>query len=252
MSGSASLLRYDTPHELNVEDRDEQLFTIGMTTSHHLSQYLDVSFSLGGSLSHIVYLSGDRSANNNINRVLRFAPRVEYRPYKGAVTANTFEVLANYTVYDFEDEAVLIRSFSYRQFSWMDSTIVPLNRRVSLDFFVHLRLYERGQFQWDEFTERTENAFTDETYAGQIRFVPHPSITLAAGIRYFAQTRYVFVDGEKTFDSRLKSLGPTCLIHWQVNPYSVIGLSGWFEERRQSDGASRSLPNMLMNIQVTL
>jgi hypothetical protein len=251
LSGSASILRYDTPHDLNVEDRDEQLFAIGLTSSHRLSQYLDVNLSLTGSVSHVVYLSGQRSANNNINRVLRFGPRVEYRPYRNAVTANTFEVLANYTVYDFEDRAVLIRSFSYRQFSWLDSTVVPLSRRMSLDFLVHLRLYERGQLQWDEFTERTENAFTDETYAVQVRFVPHPSLTVAAGVRYFAQTRYAFLEGSRTFESRLKSLGPTTMVHWQVNPYSIIGFTGWFEERRQSDGPSRSLPNLTMNVQIT-
>jgi hypothetical protein len=252
LAGSASILRYDTPHELNVEDRDEQLLALGITTLHTISQYLDVELSLSGSMNHVVYLNSERSANNNINRILRFRPRVEYRPGPGFVTANTFEVLANYTVYDFEEQASAIRSFSYRQFSWLDSTIVPLTRTVRLDFFLYLRLYERGQLRWDEFTERNESAFVDETYAVQFRYVPAPSITFAAGVRYFSQTRYSYVDGERTFGSRLKSFGPTCLIHWQANRYSLVGLSGWFEERRQSEGAGRSIPNMILNVQLTL
>ncbi|MDH4068960.1 MAG: hypothetical protein OEV30_00910 [Ignavibacteria bacterium] len=251
-SGSASILRYDTPHEQNVEDRDEQLFSLGLTTLHTISQYVDLELSLRGSMNHVVYLASARSANNNTNRILRFAPRIEYRPTRGFVTSNSFEVLANYTVYDFEEQASFIRSFSYRQFGWIDSTIVPLTQTISLDFFVYLRLYERGQLRWDDFTERNESAFVDETYAVQFRYVPIPSLTFAVGIRYFSQTRYSFDDGERMFESRLKSLGPTCLIHWRANPYSVIGFSGWFEERRQTGGASRSLPNMTLNIQFSL
>jgi len=252
LAGSASIIRYDTPHELNVEDRDEQLLAFGVTTLHTLSQYLNVEFSLSGSMNHVVYLKSERSANNNINRILRLRPRVQYRPGPGFLTANTFEVLANYTVYDFEEQASAIRSFSYRQFSWLDSTIVPLSRTVRLDFFLYLRLYERGQLRWDEFTERNESAFVDETYAVQLRYVPAPSITFAAGVRYFSQTRYSYEDGEKNFGSQLKSFGPTCLIHWQVNPYSLVGLSGWFEERRQSEGTARSIPNMTLNVQLII
>ncbi len=252
IAGSASILRYDTPHELNVEDRDEQLLALGISTFHNISQYLDLELLLSGSMNHVVYLAGERSANNNINRILRFRPRVEYRPFPGLTSNNTFEVLANYTVYDFEEQSASIRSFSYRQFSLLDSTIVPLSHRVSLDFFVYLRLYERGQLRWDEFTERNESAFVDETYAVQVRYTPVPSITFAAGIRYFSQTRYSYESGEKTFGSRLKSFGPTCQINAQVNRNSLVGFSGWFEERRQSEGTSRSIPNMSLNVQLTL
>jgi hypothetical protein len=251
IAGSAGILRYDTPHLMNVEDRDEQLFALGITTSHHLSQYLFLAVSAGGSTSHIVYLSKDRSANNNINRVLRLAPRVVYRPFKRAVTSNTFEVLANYTVYDFEEQAALIRSFSYRQFSWLDSTTVPLTARVSLDFLVYLKLYERGQLKWNEFTERTENAFTDETYAVQARFEPNQTFLAAAGVRYFSQSRYIYEDAVKQFDSRTESFGPTCTVQWKINRYGMIDFSGWYERRRHSAGSTRTLPNMALNIQLT-
>ena len=252
LSGSAGILRYDTPHIQNVEDRDEQLFTLGLTTSHNISQYLNLNIALGGSISHVVYLLGDRSANNNFNRVIRLIPRVDYRPWKKARTINSFEVLANYTVYDFEEQAALIRSFSYRQFSWLDSTTVSLTDRVSLDFLAYLKLYERGQLKWSEFTERTESSFADETYAVQVRFSPGGDLTFATGLRYFEQTRYVYSDAVKTFDSRLKSFGPTCTIEWRVSRFNLIQFSGWYEERRQSEGKKRTLPNMTLNIHLTL
>src|SRR5206468_114721 len=70
-SGAASILRYDTPSDQNVEDRDELLVALSLATTHRISQYFDLGISLEGTLSHIVYLLRERSANNNYNRVLR-------------------------------------------------------------------------------------------------------------------------------------------------------------------------------------
>ncbi|MCZ6775677.1 MAG: hypothetical protein O7D34_04365 [Ignavibacteria bacterium] len=252
ISGTASILRYDTPSEANFDDRDELLVALSIATSHRISQYLDVAVSLDGHLSHVVYLLENRSANNNYNRVLRLSPRVAYRPFKDLITLNTFEVLANYTVYDFEQQAALVRSFSYRQFGWVDSTSVQLTPRIGLDLFTHIRLYERGQLRWSEFTERTENSFRDETYALQVRFTPYNGIIFAVGFRHFSQSRYAHGDNGKTLDSVVRSIGPTCIIQWRINSYSQLGIKGWYERRSQTDGATRTLANMTMNVYFTL
>jgi hypothetical protein len=251
VSGTASILRYDTPSAANVEDRDELLLALSIASGHHISQYLDVAFVLSGNLSHIVYLLKDRSANNNYNRVLRFAPRVTYRPTRDVSTFNTFEVLANYTVYDFEERLFQIRSFSYRQFGWLDSTSVELTRRIGLDFLAYLKLYERGQLQWAEFRERRENSFVDKTYAAQVRFRPSEDLLMAVGLRYFSQSRYAYKGDTKNLESFLRSIGPTCSIAWEISSYSRFAIRGWYEQRRQTDGTTRSLANMAMNILLT-
>ena len=251
VSGTASILRYDTPSSTNVEDRDELLLALSLVTSHRISQYLDVAFALSGNLSHIVYLLKERSANNNYNRVLRFAPRVTYRPTRNVSTFNAFEVLANYTVYDFEERLSQVRSFSYRQFGWLDSTSVELTHRIGLDFFVYLKLYERGQLQWAEFRERRENSFVDKTYAAQARFKPSEDVVMTVGLRYFSQSRYAYKEDVKNLQSFLRSVGPTCSIAWAISSYGHFGIRGWYEQRRQTDGTTRSLANMAMNILLT-
>jgi hypothetical protein len=248
VSGAASVLRYDTPSEENVEDRDELLVAVTIATTHRISQYLELGIGLDGNLSHTVYLFKDRSANNNYNRILRLSPRVLYRPFKQVVSQNMFEVLANYTVYDFEQQAAQVRSFSYRQFSWVDSTSVELTGRIGLDFFAYLKLYERGQLRWSEFRERTENSFADNTYAFQVRFSPHARTLFAVGIRYFSQSRYLYEGSVRKLDTVFRSIGPTCAILWDLNSFGQITLKGWYERRTQTKGDSRSLANMSMNI----
>jgi hypothetical protein len=252
VSGTANILRYDTPSDLNDEDRDELLTALTIGTSHRISQYLDVGVNLGGNLSHTVYLLKERSSNNNYNRILRLSPRVAYRPFSFVSTTNTFEVLANYTVYDFEQQATSVRSFSYRQFGWMDSTTVNLTGRIDLDFFAYLKLYERGQLNWSDFVERIENSFADKSYALQVRFAPDERTQFSIGLRYFSQARYIYEGGNRKLDSFLRNFGPTCDVRWAISPYSRLALNGWYEQQRQSDGRTRSLANMALNILITL
>jgi len=248
VSGTASILRYDTPSLLNVEERDEQLVTLTVTTVHQITRSFRLELALDGHMSHLVYLLKERSANNNINRVLRFAPLTEFHPAPFFRTVNLFEVLANYTVYDFEDQTALAKSFSYRQFAILDSTALEFSRRLGLDFFAYFKLYERGQLNWDAFTERTENRFADQTYDVQLRFKPAPSLLLAAGLRYFSQTRYTFDEGERVLASFIRSIGPTTRILWSAGRYGRLQLSGWFERKLQPGGVRSTYPNLALNI----
>jgi hypothetical protein len=251
VAGSASILRYDTPSSENTEDRDEQLFALTLTTSHRIARTLLLTVALEGTMSHTVYLLGARSANNNRNRILRLSPGTVFRPSSAFLTANVFEVLANYTVYDFEEESALVKSFSYRQFAWHDSTAVELTDRLGLDFLGTLKFYERGQLNWGEFTERTENAYTERLLSLQARWSPAAGTMFAIGYRAFTQWRYSFVGREKSLDAVLRSIGPTCAILWTAHAGGTVGLQGWYERWSQGDGPARSLANLSLNVQFT-
>ncbi len=250
LSGTASILRYDTPSSLNVEDRDELLVAFRIMSDHALSRAMDITLSLDASMSKLVYLLRERSANNNTNRVLRLFPVVRYHPADFFSTTNGFEVLANYTVYDFEQGLAIARSFSYRQFAWVDSTSLEFTERIGLDFFAYLKLYERGQLKWDEFRERTESSFLDQTYALQVRFSPTSGTLFAVGFRYFSQSHHRFEQEGKRLVSFLRSVGPTCLILWEFGPHSQVSFRGWYERRTLTGGFSWLQPSMTLDILV--
>jgi len=258
VSGAASIFRYDTPADLGEEarvDRDEQLFALSVSTRHHVSRSLDLGVTLDGNLNHIVYLFSYWSGNNNYNRVLRLSPSTTYRPTNAISSTNAFEVLANYTVYDYEAVADK-QSYSYREFGWVDSSSAELTRRVGLDLYCQVKLYETGQLRWSDFSESTENSFVDRTISTQVRFSPEEDLLFAVGIRSFSQLRYKYPVGVKTLDSYLRSFGPTCLIRWDVGMRSRIMIKGWYERRTFSGGPSteltQNLPNLTMNIAITL
>ena len=250
LSATTSILRYDTPSRLNVEDRDELLVAVRVASDHVLSRYLRFAVSVDANLSRLVYLLKERSANNNTNRVLRLFPVVTFRPADFFSTTNGFEVLANYTVYEFEQDVAIARSFSYRQFAWIDSTSLEITNRVGVDFFAYLKLYERGQLKWDEFKVRRESSFLDQTFALQVRFSPSSGTLFAVGFRYFSQSHYRFQQAGKQLATFIRSLGPTCLILWDIGPHSRVGFRGWFEERTLADGSSWLQPSMTFDVLV--
>lgn len=248
ISSFASLLRYDTPSAENTDDRDELLMIFGLSNQQALGRNLTLSLSADVVLNHLVYIFADRSANNNWNRVFRLSPRIDYRWGSSLRTTNAFEVLANYTVYDFEDQVFSVQSYSFRQFSFVDSTTYQLSRRVAFDFSVRLKLYERGQLRWREFKERPVNYFEDRTFSGQLRYSPSTGVSVAVGFRYFSLTRFRYQVRDRIFENRLVNYGPTCLIEWSMKQNSRLLLSGWYETQKQTNVASVSFSNIAMTI----
>jgi hypothetical protein len=248
VSASAAILRYDTPSKDNVEDRDELLVAVSVGTTHRLTPTLDLSLLVEGTMSHTVYLFKERSANNSINRILRFSPRTVYRPLSWITTVNGAEVLANYTVYDFEAQLASVKSYSYRQFGWLDSTVVDLTHHVSLDVVAYWRTYVRGELRWKEFLERPENSALEQTYAVQIRARPADRMSFAVGFRYFSQSRYSYSSGDRILDSFLSSAGPTSTIRWDPGPHARLQCAGWSEQRHLADGRRQSFPNVSLTL----
>src|SRR5262249_10337383 len=155
--------------------------------THLLNRYLSLAFTADVNLTHLVYLFGERSADNTWNRIFRLAPRLDYHPSEAVSSLNVFEVLANYTSYDFEYPGSPIRSYAYRQYRLMDSTTIGITGRTRLSLFGHLRLYERGEFQWDSFAERPLNYFQDKTLIAAIYYTLKEGLLFSVGIRYFSQ-----------------------------------------------------------------
>ncbi|MDI6804754.1 MAG: hypothetical protein QME58_13095 [Bacteroidota bacterium] len=251
-TGSSSILRYDTPSKLNDDDRDELWMAYNLTTYHNINRYLFAQIAVDANLSHVVYLLGSRSANNNWNRILRLSPRIQYIPSKSFSTTNRFEVLANYTVYDFEDLQVPVKSFSFRQFSFIDSTRISITPRVGFDWFSYISLYERGILNWKAFKGRPLNYFEDQTYILQTFYKATADLLFSTGIRYFSQTRFGYDGKTRQIETHLRSIGPVALITFFFKPKIELIVKGWRERIEYTNTQPRYTTNLTMNIKTLL
>jgi hypothetical protein len=252
LSGSSSILRYDTPSNLNDDDRDELWMVYNLTTYHTINQYFSVQIPVNAYLTHIVYLLKTRSANNNWNRIFRIAPRLQYNPYKTFSTANTFEVLANYTAYDFENQLTSVKSFSFRQFSFIDSSSLNITKRIAFDWYNYIRLYERGELNWKAFKGRPINYFEDKTYIGQMRYSPRQNLLFSVGIRYFSQSSFKYEGKSKRIETFLRSIGPITSVVWNMNSSAELIIRGFYEKIEFTGTKTHGSTNLFMNIKIFL
>lgn len=226
VTGLASLFRYNTPSDLNYDDRDELTNTLALNLNHTFGPYFNAGFGAETDLIHIVYIKSQRSANNNRNIIYRFFPVITFSD--GTVNSyNRFEVLANYTVYDYEAFSQ-IHSFSFRQASFLDSTTVNLTSKLSLFVQANLKLYERGELYWSSFSEYPLNYFVDQTLLFYFRYTSG-NFSYGAGYKYLSLTQYNYVTAkESVFGSEIFNTGPTAFFSVTLSRLSV-SIEGWYQ-----------------------
>lgn len=248
LSSSNSILRYDTPSPLNDDDRDELWISHNITTYHRLNDYLKLQLSVDANLIHIVYLLKTRSGSNNWNRILKFSPKLDYTPSRYFSSTNIAEVLANYTTFDYESLDIPIKSYLFRQFSFLDSSRFSISEKVNLLFFNKTILYERGELNWKAFKSKPANLNEENTIILQVQQCYNQNLLLSTGIRYFNQKRYKYEGRRKFLQNMITSIGPIASIDYRIAERLILTLNGWAENIKYSDSPPRTNTNVSINL----
>ncbi len=241
-----SKLQYDTPSKLNDDDRDEILSIVRLSYLAKLSAYFSTFVNLEGTYGHTVYLFASRSSNNNKNRILRLKTGGDY--YGSNIRSyNSFEVLANYTVYDFEDLNSNFHSYSFRQFTAIDSTTIKLVDNVSLFNYSYIKLSEIGDFRWESFTARPTR-FLKEIYL-EPRFILEIDRSIfSAGLRFFLLNTYGYEKEVRVLQSDFVSIGPIALINILIYKRLNLTFKGYYEFISGQQNPLNQQANLTMNI----
>ena len=240
LSGNASILKYDSQSEENFDDRDELGFILYAAHRYNNLSNLIITTSIDLNLYHTVYIFAEKSSNNNWNRVLRFTSKSFFNPSKYFRNIGTFSVLANYTVYDFEDIVSSVQSYSFRQLNLKDSMIVNFSNSYGIDVYGEIKLYERGELNWSEFSQRPINYFEDKIINSELNYFFNKFIIISAGYKFFEQRRYNYVNGERVFDTFVRTMGPFGRIRFEWLNNSRIDLIGSYDYYSFGDGSPGS------------
>ena len=224
--GSSSYLKYDTDFDQNYDDRDE-LQTVA-TIYHQYNNLLNFSIQTKFDLilSNLSYIYSQRSANNYKNKIYRLSSQSIFSPVKKITTNNFFQVLANYTVYDFEDIVSQVQSFSYRQLLVVDSTSYKFNNKLSLNFNGVLKYYEQGQFQNNNFSVKPVAYYLEQLYNPGLNYFITDFAQAGIGFKFFQQNRYQYENSVKQLANVYKSYGPVGQLNFYLNNNSLIKIIG--------------------------
>lgn len=237
-------LRYDTPSQNNDDDRDELLTIFRLSYLKDLSPFFQIFINSEATISHVVYLFASRSSNNNVNDVLRLSAGGYYRGVNVS-SLNTFEVSANYTIFDFEDRISNLRSFSFRQFTATDSSSITLSKKMAFIITGYIKLSENADLNWGEFSERPVR-FLSEIFADLKIVHKYNKLFLGAGVRYFSLNTFSYNGLTRVPDTKFSSVGPLIEILYNVYNSLYLKIDGWYEFISINDTPDRERANFTM------
>lgn len=240
-------LKYDTPSTDNYDDRDEMLTIARLKYSKFLTPFFEFFVNTDATINRTDYIFSEQSSNNNINRVIKLNTGGNYRG-KYFMTQNSFEVSANYTVYDFEDINPNFKSFSFRQFTARDSSSIKFNRDLSFSTYGYLKFSEQGDLKWASFSTNPTR-FLQEIFSESKFTVNYSPVLLSVGARVFSLNTYKYNVGEKVIDSKFLSLAPLTEIVILMKESLYLRLYGWYEFITLNDTDKREEANL--SIQAT-
>lgn len=240
-------LKYDTPSEENYDDRDELLSIARIAYNKQLNPFLNLYANLEGSLNQISYLFSERSSNNNKNRAIKLSAGGRYSG-KNFTSANSAEVSANYTTYDFENLIPTLNSFSFRQYAFKDSSVIKLTKRTAAEAIGYIKLSEQGDFNWDEFSGKPAR-FLEEIYLEpKLKYVWN-FLNLGVGLRYFTLSTFNYDENNiKYIVSRYKSIGPIVELKIIYGDSLYVNLFGYYEFIEDEANLKRERANMNLEV----
>jgi hypothetical protein len=243
---SLSIYQYDTPSTDNYDDRDEQSINANIGYKHRFTNEFSAGVSAELQMLHLVFLKSERSALNNWNRVIRLAPAIEWTNKIFSIHPK-FEILANYTVYDFEDASGSVKSYSYRQIGYKDTICIYLEKDMSLQFKSSFRYFERGILYWDSFSESPQNSNFESYLRGLFYIKLTDMIRIGAGARYYSLKQSSLNSNSVSgSDFSQKSIGPETIITSIFSDGSSISLQGWYEFQYINSLENNRIPNLFL------
>jgi hypothetical protein len=238
--GATSLLRYDTDSETNFDDRDELLNNIIISHRYNNMRnfYLESSFEFNSSVLN--YIFKEKSSNNNTNNVYKLSSASLFSPVNSLTTKNFFQVLANYTVYKYEDVVSQVQSFSFRQLYISDSTDYSLTRKFIVGVFGELRLYEQGQYNDEKFSVKPLAYYEERTLGLKLNYDIMEFFRVFAGFRHFMKRNYAYDSGEKSLKRTQTTAGPYAGIILGIKNNSSLYILGGLDKIQASDNSLTS------------
>mgnify|MGYP005851273063 FL=1 len=239
-------LRYDTPSKENFDDRDELLSIARIRYIKKFTPFFEGFINTEGTYNQIVYIFSQKSSNNNINRIIKLSAGGNYTGRKLS-SSNSFEVSANYTVYDFQDLNPNIKSYSFRQFTALDSTSFLFNTRLKFSFFGYIKLSEQGDLRWNEFKSRPTR-YLQEILIDPKVTVDYRVIIFSAGMRFFSLSTYGYKSNSKFLESDFRSIGPIAEIFVASSEKLNLRIWGWYEFISASKQPSKEQANLSIDM----
>jgi len=235
---SSNRLRYDTPDSNNFDDRDELRLLFDAGYAHRFGEDFQIKFKAVMNFDHIVYLFGERSADNHWNRIFLLSSEMTIKLTPRIRTKQSFIVLANYFDYDYDDRILPIRSLVLRNFIHKQFTLVELKRNLSFRISSRIELEEDGKLDWDNFLEQRVAERRITSVEAELLYRPVKKMLISGGISRSSRTEKRFRSFLSTGDrvGNLVGVGPVFRASYRVAKNKNFSIKGKIQRVKNISG----------------
>lgn len=184
-SFTGQLLRVDTRSDLNNQDRDELVYAGEINHDWSPGFGFRLSNRFSGSFRHLIFIKESQSAENYIDRIIRWEPSLRWAGRDLSWTG-TMGLWATYQVRDFASQQDKNRS--NRVLIFQHQIDYRISRKSGIVSELLRRENRLSQFNWQRFSESPIDTVVITDLALRYRFV-FQGLALQAGYRAFWQLR---------------------------------------------------------------
>jgi hypothetical protein len=208
------------------EDRDEQRFIFDAGYRRRLSSNFALSFKGNAYLFHQIYLRPRRSQNNNWNRIYQLGVAADHKVGETFEHRSQVKILANYTVFDFEELLPNINSFVFRKLIYNDSLSIRLTRELSLNTIYQWEKEDNGRFFQEAFTQQVTKELTAHFVNIYFRHDDVFGLRVTSGVSLFFRNEWSFPsDGGRQKVREFRSITPRLTVIYPAGKRLMLYLT---------------------------
>ncbi len=183
---------YTSPDTTQSIDEDDLRFFGDFTYSHRFSSYFAAKFHINAYLYHQIYIKSSRSANNNWNRIYRMGPSFYFTLPNVLENVSGIKILANYTVYDFEDILPQVRSYIYRKLIYSDSLRINISSHLRLSVLYQLEKEDNGTFYKSLFAQQINRELTSHFIDISLLYIRIRGLQVSTGMNWYLRDEWTY------------------------------------------------------------
>jgi hypothetical protein len=184
---------FKSPDSTQAIDEDDLRFIIDLIYQHRFNPYFSLEVNANLYLYHQIYIHPSRSANNNWNRIFLLAPSLLHQINDSFQHRFQIKILANYTVYDFEELLPEVRSFIFRKLVYTDSLRIKLGSGLRFQTIYQLEKEDNGTFFQDIFAQQVNRELTSHLIDVGLVYTGMTGIQLITALNWYLRKEWSLV-----------------------------------------------------------
>jgi hypothetical protein len=232
LSFSYTKFEYSSPDTTQTIDEDNIRFIVDALYRHRFSEYLSFYLNAYIYLYHQIYIHPTRSANNNWNRIYQLSPSFIYQLGETLENKYQLRILANYTVFDFEDILPEVRSYLLRTLVFTDTLKLRMSRGMKFQLVYQLEREDNGTFFKDVFAQQISRELLSHLFDIGLIYYRIAGFELATALNWYVRKEWAY-SPEKILIRDYYAFGPRLTILYKLG--RKLQLFGTFSPRTYND-----------------